>query len=291
MAKVCLEVALNGPWSRSLQPGIPVTVEELVAQGVDCARLGASVIHVHVYDPATGRQREDYDTYRAVIEGIREQMDVIVYPTLPLSGSADAPEPMAPEERFRATRALAQAGLIEWAVIDPGSATFTSYADIAEDKPGFLYSNPEADVRYGLALARQYGFHPSYAVYEPGFARLGAALAGRYPGVPKPLYRFMFSDGFAFGYPPRAYALDSYLQLMSELDAGAPWMVGGLQVDILPLIGAAIERGGHVRVGLEDAPFGSTWSNVRWTEAALEEMARAGGEPASAAEVRAMMTH
>lgn len=276
MGRVCLEVALNGPWSRSLQPGIPITVDELVRDGVACAQLGASVIHVHVYDPATGRQREDFEAYRAVIEGIREQADVIVYPTLPLSGSADAPEPMRPEERFRATRALAEAGLIEWAVIDPGSAMFTSYADISEDKPGFLYSNPEADVRYGLALAKQYGFHPSYAIYEPGFARLGAALAARYPGVPKPLYRFMFSDGFAFGYPPRDYALDSYLGLMSELDADAPWMVGGLQVNILPLIGPAIERGGHVRVGLEDAPFGSEWSNAHWTEAAVEEIARTG---------------
>lgn len=286
MGKVFLEVALNGPWSRSLQPRIPITVKELVADGVACARLGASIIHVHAYDPATGRQRDDFETYRAVIEGIREQEDVIVYPTLPLSGSADAPEPMPPEERFRATRALAETGLIEWAVIDPGSATFTSYTDIADDKPGFLYSNPEADVRYGLALARQYGFHPSYAIYEPGFARLGAALAHRYPGVPKALYRFMFSDGFAFGYPPRTYALDSYLRLMRELDPDAPWMVGGLQVNILPLVGAAIELGGHVRVGLEDAPFGSAWSNVRWTEAALEEIVRSGGKLAGVADVR-----
>lgn len=286
MTKVILEVALNGPWSRRLQPGMPVAVEELVAEGVACARLGAAVVHLHVYDPATGRQRDDFETYRAAIEGIREQVDAIVYPTLPLSGSADAPEPMTPERRFEATRRLAEAGLIEWAVVDPGSATFASYSEIAEDRPGFLYSNPEADVRYGLALARAQGFHPSYAIYEPGFARLGAALAARYPGLPQPLYRFMFSEGFAFGYPPRGYALESYLQLLRELDPKAPWMIGGLQVDILPLIGEAVARGGHVRVGLEDAPFGSAWSNERWTEAALEAIAKAGGEPASPEEAR-----
>ncbi|MEJ2027890.1 MAG: 3-keto-5-aminohexanoate cleavage protein, partial [Limibacillus sp.] len=135
MTPVWLEVALNGPWSRSLQPGMPITTEELIAEGVACAKLGAAVIHLHVYDPATGRQRDDFDAYRAVIEGIREEVDAIVYPTVPLRGSADAPEPMSPEARFEATRKLAEAGLIEWAVIDPGSATFASFAEIEADRP------------------------------------------------------------------------------------------------------------------------------------------------------------
>lgn len=289
MHKVCLEVALNGPWSRERQPGIPIETDALIAEGIACARLGAAVIHVHVYDPHTGRQRDDFDVYRAVIEGIREQVDAIVYPTLPLSGSADAPEPMRPEKRFKAVRALAEAGLIEWSVIDPGSATFAGLDDIAEDRPGFLYSNPEADIRHGLDLARTHGFHPSYAVYEPGFARYGAALAARYPGVPRPIYRFMFSDGFAFGYPPRAWALDGYVRLLEELDATAPWMIGGLRVDILPLIGEAVTRGGHIRVGLEDSPFGTPLGNMDWTEAALEEIAKAGGETMNATEVREML--
>lgn len=287
MNKVCLEVALNGPWSRSLQPGMPITTQELVDEGIACARLGAAVIHLHVYDPATGRQREDFDAYRAVFEGIREHADVIVYPTLPLNGSADAPEPMTPNQRFAVVQQLAEACLLEWAVIDPGSATFASLADIAADKPGFLYENPEADIRHGLSLAREHGFHPSFAIYEPGFARFGAALTARYPGVQQPIYRFMFSDGFAFGYPPRDYALDSYVRLLDELDPQAPWMIAGLQVDILPLVGAAVRRGGHVRVGLEDAPFGTAWSNVQWTQAAIAEIAKAGGELATTDEVRA----
>lgn len=289
MNAVCLEVALNGPWSRDVQPGIPIATDEIVAQGIACARLGAAVIHVHVYDPETGRQKDEFNAYRAVIEGIREHVDVIVYPTLPLSGSVDAALPMTPAERFRATEELARAGLIEMAVIDPGSATFTSYADIARDIPGFLYQNPEADVRYGLSLAREYGFHPGYAIYEPGFARLGAALAARYPGVPQPVYRFMFSDGYAFGYPPRAYALESYLALMAELDADAPWMVAGLQVDILDLIPDAVGRGGHVRVGLEDAPFGTPVTNTQWTERAAARIAGAGGTLMTADQVRALL--
>ncbi|MDD9718882.1 3-keto-5-aminohexanoate cleavage protein [Dinoroseobacter sp. PD6] len=286
MPQICLEVALNGPWSRSLQPGMPITTDELIAQGIACARAGAAVVHVHVYDPDTGRQREDYDAYAKVIEGIRAVEDVIVYPTLPLSGSRDAATAMTPEARFAVVEALARDGLLEWAVVDPGCAILSSLSEIRAGREGFVYHNSEAEVRHGLDLARTYGFHPSYAIYEPGFARLGAALAAQVPGVPRPIYRFMFSEGFTFGYPPRGYALDSYLALMAELDPGAPCMIAGLQVDILPLIGAAVPAGVHVRVGLEDAPFGTELSNIGWTEAAAQAIAQSGGTLAGAAEIR-----
>ena len=58
MPTTYLECALNGPWSRAKQPLMPITPEELISEGIACARAGAAVIHLHVYDPATGRQWE-----------------------------------------------------------------------------------------------------------------------------------------------------------------------------------------------------------------------------------------
>jgi 3-keto-5-aminohexanoate cleavage enzyme len=39
MRKVWIEAALNGPWSRALQPGIPDTVEAIVAEPASAAEL------------------------------------------------------------------------------------------------------------------------------------------------------------------------------------------------------------------------------------------------------------
>src|SRR6478735_8244691 len=50
MRKVWIEAALNGAWTRALQPGIPDTVEAIIAEGVACARAGATIIHTHAYD-------------------------------------------------------------------------------------------------------------------------------------------------------------------------------------------------------------------------------------------------
>ena len=40
-----------------------------------------------------------------------------------------------------------------------------------------MWYRPFCHVRHAMAFAKRYGFHPAYAVYEPGFTRAGAALA------------------------------------------------------------------------------------------------------------------
>jgi uncharacterized protein (DUF849 family) len=283
--RVWLEVALNGPWSRARQPRIPVAVREIVAEGIACARAGAAIVHVHPYDEATGRQRDDPDIYAAIIEGIRAEVDAIVYPTLPFEVAGALPA----AQRYAAVETLAKRGLIEWSVVDPGTVNISDYAELAAGREGIVYANPESHIRAGLALAARHGFVPSYAIYEPGFTRLGAALARTFPGLRPPVYRFMFSTGFTFGFPPERFGLDAHLSLLEREAPGASWMVAGLAVDVLPLLPEAIRRGGHVRVGLEDAPFGSTRSNLEWVEAAVSAIRAAGGEPATADEVRAAL--
>ena len=283
---VWLEVSLNGPWSRARQPKIPVSADEIVEAALACANEGASIIHFHAYDPASGRQRDDYEIYAPIIERIRSKADLICYGTLPFAGSVDAPSALTPAQRFGAVDKLVRAGLIEWSVVDPGSTNITHYADIPQGKEGFVYANPEAHIRYGLALAQEHGITPSYAIYEPGFMRLGAALYRAYPGAPMPIYRLMFSQQIAFGFPPADWALDAYLRLLEMEQPGAPWMVAGLGVELGALIGAAVERGGHVRVGLEDAPLGCEFDNRSLVQQARRRIEQAGGALANTSQVR-----
>lgn len=283
--KTWLEVALNGPWTRERQPNIPLSVEDIVSEGIACAQAGASIIHVHAFDVATGRQRDDWELYARIISGIRERVDAIVYPTIPFLGSGHPPTPLDPAARFAHVEALAERGLIEWAVVDPGSCNITHWDEIQADKPGFVYANSEAHIRHGLQLARRHQFHPAYAIYEPGFLRLGAALHWR-ESTPTPVYRFMFSTDYSFGFPPEDFGLTAYLHLLDRLAPGAAWMVGGLGVDILPMIPRAVVEGGHVRVGLEDAPFGCERTNLELVEDAAERIRNMGARLATAADVR-----
>ena len=284
--KTWLEVALNGPWGRARQPGIPVSVRDIVDEAAACVRAGAAIVHVHAYDEASGAPRESAAAYAAIIEGIRRHVDAIVYPTVSIPGMAHSPADETAQQRFAVHEELAQRGLLEWAAVDPGSLNIASYDDLRQDREGFVYRNPEQHLRYALGLAARYRFHPSYAIYEPGFLRLGASLHWRC-ACPAPIYRFMFSTDYTFGFPADDYGLTAYLKLMDQVAPGARWMVAGLGVDIRQLVPRAVTEGGHVRVGLEDASLGCTQTNVELVEAAARMINACGGKLAAAAEVRA----
>ena len=63
MPKVWIETALNGLWGRERQPAIPISVEEIIADGIAAAKAGAAIIHLHAYDETTGRQRDDWQIH------------------------------------------------------------------------------------------------------------------------------------------------------------------------------------------------------------------------------------
>jgi uncharacterized protein (DUF849 family) len=290
MRKVWIEAALNGGWSRALQPGIPDTIPAIIAEGIACARAGATIIHTHAYDGG-GPQTFDWQVYAHIIEGIRNEIDVPVYPSYPpiLAGGIESGLSTADAAtRFAHIEALAARGLLEFSVIDPGSVNFTQLATTSQAPPAGTYMNPEAHIRYALDFAARRGFRPAFAIYEPGFTRAGTALA-RAAGVKTPIYRFMFSETFAFGFPPKPYALAAHLALLEQEAPDAPWMIAGLGADIRGLIGETAARGGHIRVGLEDFALATSKNNLALVEEAVRMVRDHGAEPASPADMRAAL--
>jgi 3-keto-5-aminohexanoate cleavage enzyme len=284
--KTWIEVAVNGAWTRKFQPKIPVAAKEVISDSVACIKAGAAVIHAHTLDPESSRQTDDVETATAFMNGIRSQVDAIVYPTI-----IGRPVPSDPGWLWRPTVELAKRGILEWGVMDPGSVNFCR-VDVGPSGLGGmggtgLYANPNNSLEAAAQLASEYKFHPAYACYEPGFVRQGALLHRQHPNMPVPVYRLMFSTGMTFSFPPLPWAVEAYAKLLDICAPGAPWMVAGLEVDILPLIPAVVKLGGGVRVGLEDAPLGTQRSNVQLVEAAVNAIQKAGGEPATTAEVRA----
>lgn len=275
---VWLEVALNGAAGTAFQPKIPITVDAIIAEGIACANAGAAIVHVHAYN-ALGQGVEDADVYTRIIEGIRAQVDVIVYPTLSLFGDLKA--------RYGPVQTLIDRGLLEWGVVDPGSVNITHTSQIAAAQDGIAYLNPDGHIRYGLALAQSHQWRPAYAIYEPGFVRLGAAMAAQFPQLRQPVYRLMLSDNLLFGMPPSAGAVRYYAQLLQHLAPQAPWMLSGLDANLVEFMPLALELGGHLRVGLEDAPFGSMTSNLALVENAVREIERQPRPLASVAQIRA----
>lgn len=291
MRKVWLEVALNGGGTRKWQPLMPTKVSEIVEEGLSCVEQGASILHLHAYDAEGVDQENSGDTYIRIAEEIARFSDAVVYPTTLSRATLERLRKGSGEGRYSHLEALAHKRLLEWMCVDPGSTNISLVENLKSGLNGSVYVNSDADIREGLGIASRLDVHPSFALYEPGFARTGATLFSAQPDAPKPVYRVMLSNSYTFGFPAKEYAVNAWSQLLKEVAPGAPWMIAGLGVDVLPLVKSILALGGHIRVGLEDAPKHSTWSNTKWAAEAAMRIRDEGFGLATADDVRNELRH
>ena len=66
---------------------VPVTPEQIAESGIAAARAGATIVHIHVRDPETGKGSRDVALYREVVERVRaSDVDVIINTTAGMGG-------------------------------------------------------------------------------------------------------------------------------------------------------------------------------------------------------------
>jgi len=276
---VIIEVAVNGPTSKRRNPHVPISIEEIAQEALELLAAGASIVHQHDADGATSAERTAEQSLATYERVLGERPDALLYPT------ATFLDPMT--ERWGHHELLAKAGVIRMAFVDPGSVNLGRTA-IGNRKPpsAFVYSNSLADVDYKFERCRELGLGPSMAIFEPGFLRVALeyAQAGRMPAGS--LTKFYFGGGgaFLFGLPPREAALDLYHSLIE--DSGLPWAAAVLGGDCVEsgMAGWAVERGGHIRVGLEDYAGEETPTNLELLARATQVVETAGKRVATPAE-------
>lgn len=279
---VILEVALNGATSKERNAMVPRAPAEIAADALVCLEAGAAIVHTHTDDP-TLPPREGaaryLEAYRLIL-AVRP--DAILYPTVSVGTTI--------HERYDHTIHLAEAGAIRCGVFDTGSVNLGGAAEDGWPVPfDFVYANCPTDIRYMAEVCRAHRLGPSVAVFEPGFLRvvLSAWRAGVLP--PGTLVKLYFGDqGYlvggdsVFGVPPIVEALDMYLAMLRGVDlAWAVAVIGGSVLDS-PIVGPALARGGHLRVGLEDRT--DAVSNVDEVRRAAEMVRAAGRRLATCAE-------
>lgn len=281
---VVIEAAINGATPRTRNRHVPILPEEIAADALACFAAGAAIVHNHIDDFALAGQAAAERYLAGWRPVLAARPDGILYPTVALGGTV--------AERFAHVPPLARAGAARMGVLDPGSVNLGSAGD--DGLPGpvdIVYANSYGDVRYIVAQLEEERLAPSISIFEPGFLRTALAYhrAGRLPaGAFIKLYfggdqSYLGgpAGGVTFGLPPTRRALEAYLEMLEGCPL--PWAVAVLGGDVVGcgLARLALERGGHVRVGLEDhAQPGRMPTNAELVAEAVA-LARAVGRPAT----------
>lgn len=279
---VIIEAAINGVTTREQNPRVPITPEEVGREALACIEAGAAVIHNHTTVFGQGPEASA-DAYQAGWESVlAARPDALLYPTVDYDENGVSYEHLA---------VLAQRGCLRIGICDPGSINLGSMGERGPE--GIVYANSYEVIGRCLDIQTEHGLGPSFAIYEPGFLRTVLAFhrKGRVP--PGAMLKFYFSTehglfGAPFGLPPTLQALDIYLEILG--DCPMPWAVSVVGGDAgrSEVAAAALERGGHLHVGLEFFHGERQPSNVELVREAValcEKHGRPVATPAQAAEI------
>ena len=281
-APVIIECAVNGAASKAQNPHVPTEPGEIATDALACIEAGAAIIHNHIDRLGTSHE-EAVERYLQAWRPVWERRpDALVYPTVHF-GPAISYEHLIP---------LAAAGL-RIGLADPGSVNLGGTDERGIPVGAFVYVNSFDSIGRAFDICREEQLGPSLAIYEPGFLRTTLAWwrAGRLPtGSMVKLY-FSTEQGYLgapFGLPPTLNALEAYLELLEGCDL--PWAISVVGGDVVSSdIGiAALERGGHLHLGLEFYRGERIPTNVDLVSEAVELCRRAGrplATPDQAAEI------
>lgn len=268
------------------RPAAPVwDLEAMIRESVACIDAGAGIVHHHhdMRFDAVASTEEMLALGKAVKAA---RPDALLYPDF-LSGTTV-------QEYIGHIAPMAEAGALDLIPVDPG-AGYSGQFDArgyptGTNKTRFTFD----DANETLAVARKYDVPLTIGVFEPFQLRwaLAHAAAARMPkGSLVKLYLGgeyslikIGSPALNFGLPPTKAALDAYIDMLAG--SGLEWMVGVIGDAILdtPVARYALERGGHIRVGIEDAAGRSEASN-RETVEAVVALAQAVGRPVAQGDI------
>jgi len=284
--KVVVTVAVTGSiGSRSGNPHLPITPEEIAKSALDAYSAGASVAHIHVRDPVTGEPSMAFELYQEIFERIRAASDMVVNLTtgagariIPDDSNPVGLDPgttwSSPERRTEHIVKLKP----ELCSLDIGSMNFGPR----------LFANIMPHVEEMARRIKDAGVKPELEVFDMGHIAIGSRLLekGLVDGPPI----FQLCLGIQWGIPATT---KNMLTMREALPPDAIWAGFGVGPTSFPMVAQSVLLGGNVRVGFEDTFYLSRGnpakSNAQLVEKAVNILRALDREPASPQEAREIL--
>ena len=242
--------AVTGAVTRPDQtPYLPITPEQIATSGLEAAEAGASVIHIHVRDPESGRPSMETELYQDVVNRIRKYRSDVLINLTTGPGSAFIPYKTLHdlnENPGKIFMADAQTRVRHIEIIRPDLCSL-DFNTMQRGGDGITQINHPVIVKEMLRLIQNAGVKPELEIFDSGDMVIANEMYNQ--GLIKGQPFWQFAMGIKYGWPATHTAL-SHAQAM--MPANSVWSAFGIGRDQMPMVAQTMLRGGHVRVGMED---------------------------------------
>jgi len=208
----------------------PLTPEAIAEETSNCAKAGASMVHLHVRD-LDGEQTFDLDVFQKTLDLIAARTDIVI------QASTGGLSSMTLEERC----VCLNVPQVEVASLNMGSVNFGES----------VYINTLPDIRYWAARMRASNVVPEMELFDLSMVETCTKLADE--GVlHRPMhYNFCLGSGTASNLSATPRNLGYMVSLLEE---GAPFGFNHDSMKSFEMLACALSMGASVvRVGFEDS--------------------------------------
>ena len=268
-------------------PAIPVTPTQIAAAAVEAAKAGATVVHCHVRNPATGQFSRDPALYAEVMDRIRDSgIDVIVNLTAGMGGDLEIGPGEHPTQFGPNTDLIGpMARLIHVEQLLPEICTLDCGTLNFGDGDTIYVSTPMA-LRAGAKRITELGVKAELEIFDTGHLWFAKQMI-KEGLLENPLFQLCL--GIPWGAPADTTTMKA---MVDNLPPGAVWSAFGIGRSQMPMLAQSVILGGNVRVGLEDNLWldkGVPASNGSLVERVIKLIECMGARPMSPAAGRVKM--
>ena len=286
--KVIITCALTGAGDTvGKSEHVPVTPEQIAESGIEAARAGAAIVHVHVRDPNTGAGSRDVSLYREVVQRLRKSdVDMVVNTTAGMGGDLylNPDDPSGFAEGTDLVNGIERLAHVEElrpdiCTLDCGSLNFGEGSLVYVSTPDML--------RAGAKRIQELGVRPELEIFDTGHLWFANKLIDE--GLIDAPAMYQLCMGIPYGAPPEPALLAA---MVPQIPAGVVWSsfaIGRMQ---MPWVAQSVLLGGHVRVGLEDNLYlgrGNKVTNADLVANAVTIITAMGAEVATPDEAREIL--
>ncbi|MDW4496584.1 3-keto-5-aminohexanoate cleavage protein [Sulfitobacter sp. D35] len=256
---VIITCALTGAiHTPGMSPHLPVTPDEIIAEGRRAVDAGAAILHVHARDPDTGRPDQSVEAFGRILPALKETGAVINITT---GGSPfmTVDERLGPAAHYAPELCSLNLGSMNMGLYTM-QARFPDLGrdwenDHLENSRNMVFKNTFSDIERILEVCGAQGTRFEFECYDIGHLYTLAHMKGR-DKVGAPLFvQSVF--GLLGGIGAHAEDVQMMRRTADRLLGDAyQWSVMGAGSNQMRIAAVSAAMGGHVRVGLED----SLWS-------------------------------
>ncbi len=265
-----ITVAITGSVpKKENNPAVPITVAEQVESTHEAFEAGASLAHCHVRND-DGSTTSDPEKFGQLLDGLRKHCPgmIVQFSTGGRSGVGSERAGMIPLKP-------------DMASLSTGSCNF----------PTRVYENSPELIDHLAGAMLEHDVKPEIEAFDLSmiFSAVQMEKAGRIKG---PLH-IQFVMGVKNAMPVDRQVFDFYVDTTKRLAPDATWTGAGIGRFQIDLVHWSLERGGHVRTGLEDNvrldkdSLGP--SNAALVKLAADLCPQYNRHPASVAEARELL--